>query len=194
MIHDAPEYYSFKEGLNSSHFGLRAAQNTDAWTALSLLLDAEQPGFILELGSGVGGLTLMIGLWARANGAVFYAYDKNDVRQFPDLYEPLRIQFFAKHYDGFERHILEAVAVNRRVMCLCDGGNKLDEFQKCVNNVAPGDLILVHDYSKGGVRDKNWGWCEAKLEDFSQYPVTPVYETLLETSAWGAFRKNKQEG
>lgn len=51
-------------------------------------------------------------------------------------------------------------------LILCDGGNKIGEFNCLSNYMNVGDFIMAHDYAyshdyfKENVRDKFWNWCE----------------------------------
>lgn len=189
MIEDAKEYYLWKENLNVRMFGLTAAQNRIAFDAISILLDEEKPSTIVELGCGVGGLTIFMGIWAKVMGAKIYAYDQTDVRHLRELWEPLGINFICKDYMGDGEAIVSYIGLPGKTFLLCDGGNKKDQVDRYYPFLKLDDILLVHDYTVKG--DKQfWNWSEIELSFFDNKPdLKPVYETLMECGAWGAFKK-----
>ena len=193
MIQDAPEYYIFREGLNVSHFGLRAAQNRIAFDGLSILLDEVKPRQIIELGAGQGGLTIMLGIWARINGALFHSYELSCPLQLPELHEPLGIGLFAEDCMGKEAsaRIATVAQMDGVTLILCDNGNKRTEFARFQGVLKKGDIIMSHDFSdpERSIGSNYWGWSEFTPGDATPYSVKRVYRELLEYGAWGAYEK-----
>lgn len=196
MITDAPEWYTYTDDWQSYFYGLRASQNMWAYSVISVLLDKENPGIIVELGSGMGALTILLGIWAKMKGATFHAYDRNPQLQLRDLYEPLGIKFFEEDClkgPALDR-MAELRAAGKKMLILCDNGNKNEEISKYKDFMNPGDIIMVHDYQRDGnagyMKSRGyWAWCESNIGSGVDHGLEPVYETLLEYAAWGAFRK-----
>jgi cephalosporin hydroxylase len=162
--------------------------------AISLLLDTIKPRNIVEFGTGVGGLSVLIGLWAKMNGANFRTYDKSDQRQRPDIFEALGIRFSEKdvfsHLDEIAGHIQQGGVT----LVLCDDGDKPKEIETFAKYLKSGDFIMAHDFIQNdSTHDRiiptYWSWRESSEKNGVDSGLTPVYQQLLEYTVWGCFRK-----
>lgn len=60
-------------------------------------------------------------------------------------------------------------------LILCDGGNKIGEFNCLSHYMNVGDFIMAHDYSfsheyfKENVKNKFWNWCEIEEKYIEHY-------------------------
>jgi cephalosporin hydroxylase len=199
MIQDAPEYKEFQWGVTVSHYGLHSSQNATAMLAISILLDAIKPRHIVEIGTGIGGLSVLIGIWAKLNGSNFRTYDSNDQRKYSELFLALGIDFQKK--DALEAGVQEIVPHIQQPgvsLVLCDNGDKHRELAIYAPHLKLGDYIMMHDYAKSKeeyiekIASKYWDWHESNESGAVGHGLTPVFTTLLEYAAWGCFRKEKE--
>lgn len=195
MIEDAPEYCRFSRTEQFRHFGLKSAQNKVAMNALSILLEVENPKTIVEFGTGFGGLSILLGIWARINGCDFKTYDQTDIREEIHIFEKLSINFECVDIHTAIPQIAERMRQPGKTIVFCDNGNKHREIVAFAPFLKDGDLILMHDYAKDDrffsdeIVDKFWGWHESSKKDSENLDLIPVHEKLLEYAAWGCFKK-----
>lgn len=193
MIENAPEYYYYRDGENVRIFGLKAAQNRLAFEGFSILLDLIRPKNIVELGSGYGALTLLVGIWAKLEGASVLAYERGvKDQQLIGLYGPLGIDM--RHEDYAQgtspQTIVDFIQRPGVTLMICDGGDKPAELAQFGPHLKTGDYIGCHDYWADKVKiNQYWGWCEASLDSVKDLPLEPVYQELMRYGAWGMFRK-----
>lgn len=166
--------------------------------AVSILLDTIRPKHIIEFGTGAGGLSIFIGIWAKINGANFRTYDSSDQRYYGELFNALKIEYICydifHHVDEIFSHIQQPGVT----LVLCDNGDKHRELQTFSQGLKIGDFIMMHDYAKNQdvftqkITPHYWDWHESSEQIALDAGLVPVYEKLLEYGAWGCFRKDKE--
>ena len=119
---------------------------------------------IIELGADYGGLTNALADNAISERAIIHSFDINKER-FTNLW-PEKIVFHCMDiYQNFE-FITKLLNDNRRVLILCDGGNKALEYKEMIKWMNPGDMIMCHDYYpdkekfEEGKEMGRWNWWE----------------------------------
>jgi len=197
MIQDAPEYYEYNTRDTVVHYGLRSGQNQTAMLAMSILLDIIKPKNIIEFGTGTGGLSVLIGIWSKLNGANFRTYDNNDQRLYAEIFNKLGIEFICCDVHALHGDIIPHIQQPGVSLVLCDDGNKHQELEEYAPHLKPYDYIMMHDYSRdldaynSRIKPKYWDWHESSEFAGTQLGLTPVYERLLEYAVWGCFRKEQ---
>lgn len=96
--------------------------------------------------------------------------------------------------------VAAAITGSRKALILCDGGNKIQEFQTYSPLLRSGDVIMCHDYSDDD--DKFWqlagelGWKgtpEVRLADIlssvSKHELLAYHQPAFRDVFWGAFVK-----
>ena len=94
--------------------------------------------------------------------------------------------------------VTDLIQNNKRVLLLCDNGNKILEVQKFTNNLKSNDVIMAHDYfptendlyhKVDGRRAKRWSSHEISAEHFDDSVLEPFYAEDFENVFWACRRK-----
>jgi hypothetical protein len=82
---------------------------------------------------------------------------------------------------------------------LCDGGNKINEFNLLSEFLKPNDFILAHDYCsslevfKDKILNKIWCWLEIQDDDIfnscERYNLEPYMEETFSNIVWVCKKK-----
>lgn len=188
-------------------FGLRMQQNRNAPAALDGVfarLEAEGTRIarIVEIGTGTGGLTVLLALYAASVGAELVTYDiasrTQDNPAFARLGIDHRIADVREPFVAAE--IARMIAAPGVTLFVCDGGDKLRDADVFADHMKPGDLLLVHDYAtdeatfERDVKGRLWSWCEATdagLRAASERnDLREVHADLLHPAVWTCRRKH----
>ena len=150
-----------------------------------------QPNLILEFGTECGGLAL-------------YLSDK-----FPDVsihtfdirwcisakaYLRKNISF---HYDDLfaddvQQEIKKLIQSTLNVLVLCDGGDKVKEFNTVAPWLTPGDVVMAHDYRVKESDPSPWESCEIQYADIEQAVEQnnlQTFQPFMVNAAWASFQK-----
>ena len=154
---------------------------------------------VIELGTGGGGLALLLAEETEKIGAKFITYDKGnrhpskllelaDFRN-KDLYTPETIN-----------EIKELIKLHKKTLVLCDGGNKVQEFITYSDALKVGDIIMAHDYApnreyfESHIKNKIWNWLEIQDNDIQSSIDINGLETYFpefQEAAWTCKIKTK---
>lgn len=136
---------------------------------------------IIELGTMTGGMTLIFGIHALRMGADVMTFD---IRKEPRdvvwkaLVEVLPIKYHEADVFTEEAETLIADYMNQgRILLYCDNGKKIDEFNKYVQYLKKGDIVMTHD-RPGEIRFSDIE------ETVVKYNLKPLYG--LELLTYGA--------
>jgi len=162
---------------------------------------------IIEIGTYVGGLTI----WMRdKTNAKILTYDlinpsqRTDTDVIPDVnnvFKSNNIDFFLGSCFDMEAKIADQIKKGKRCLLLCDGGDKIKEFQTFSKHLKPSDVIMAHDYAETGVEfdqhASRLGWkfdyeiAIDHIEDLIKEQELKKYEyhTELKHVFWGAWIK-----
>ncbi|MHC4397441.1 MAG: hypothetical protein ACYS1A_17510 [Planctomycetota bacterium] len=104
---------------------------------------------ILELGTGHGALTLVLGLWAQKRTIPIMSIDKADRHQQGKLFQLLKIRWLkANHFESNTMDIIELfMELNAPTLLVCDGGDKIAEFNTFVPLLQKESIIIAHDWN-----------------------------------------------
>ena len=102
-------------------------------------------------------------------------YDIHDKSWYKDLIEmgiDVRIKnVFLENYTVVENEVIDFIKSEGTTVVLCDGGDKIREFNILSNYLKSGDFILAHDYAENSeifkeqIYLKIWNWHEIKDSD-----------------------------
>jgi len=137
--------------LNTRQFSIFGKTSQQLITDLLLweeFLSSHPVRSIIELGTGQGGMSLYLLLWAIQKNIRFNTFD--NVRRNSNFQSRLEREINLR--DHF--HLLDVLAyppevmkfANPPVLIYCDDGNKPLEMQIYSRLLRPGDFIAVHDY------------------------------------------------
>ena len=123
--------------------GIMTAQRFGVEETFKELKDKYEIDRIIEIGTHFGGLSLILRMvWP---DIPIYSFDINVCPNEDKLYSN-NIIFVQE--DVFESEVIrQVIRAPRRVLILCDGGHKKNEFTFFAEMLKHGDLIGAHDYS-----------------------------------------------
>ncbi|MCK9446502.1 class I SAM-dependent methyltransferase [bacterium] len=190
--------------MEYSYKGVHIGQVPGAYYAFgNILKDFDR---IIEIGTHAGGLTLMIDeLKKPESDLISYDIDLSNY-QVNKLY-PSTILDIRKE-DCFEQKTIDEISsliknTQKRVLLLCDGGSKNEEFNLYSQFLKDGDVIMLHDYSDN-IDDyeryclkENWlapheSYWYGIHESIETYNLKEFYQyDTFKSVLWGAFIKGK---
>jgi hypothetical protein len=91
-------------------------------------------------------LSSFLAFYCYVKDAEFITYDKNKVNS--KKIEGLGGKSFTFDIFNNKEKISNVMVKNKRVLLLCDNGNKIKEFNYFSNFLKPNDYIMSHDYFK----------------------------------------------
>jgi len=87
-----------------------------------------------------------------------------------------------------------------KTLVLCDGGNKINEFNFYSDFIKNGDIIMAHDYSESteffneNINEKIWNWMEITYDDIKesveQNNLVKYEKINFDNAVWCCFQKN----
>lgn len=154
---------------------------------------------IIEIGTSHGGLTM----WLRVvnHHAQIISYDIREKGQFNLIRErdvDIRIQdvFTSPAQEELTREIQKP----GRTLLLCDGGDKIREFNFFSAALKPGDIIMAHDYSRDAdtykVTGAIWPWWEIAWKHIKDAAAAHDLVQIMPESeevVWIVMRKRTEE-
>jgi len=151
------------------------SQVTNVQIPFEKLLVEQNFDTILEIGTLFGGLTFILNDIRNAHNlkAEIHTIDLDIkpwlVEEFPKL--NINYLHYDVNYEPFKIFINEFVPTKGKVLILCDGGNKVYEFNLISDYIKPGDFIMAHDYISDKDKfeseylDKIWNFHEVCFDD-----------------------------
>lgn len=161
----------------STYGGWGAQQNPHAFEAFYNLLNEIKPSRILEIGTSLGGFTEFLQYSCKRLDINCYilSYDVMDRDSYSNIIKTgidIRIEdIFSDNYQILKSEVIDFIQDSGTTLVLCDGGNKIKEFNLISNYIKVGDFIMAHDYSdddqtfKENIYKKYWNWHEISDKD-----------------------------
>jgi len=159
----------FKYGENN----IPVQQVPTAFEIFTSFFAKESFDYVIEIGTSYGGLSLYLHEQSLINNFKFTTYDISDSR-LKRAWGNLQIPFDYRIEDCFSQTTKEeivGVLQNNKCLLLCDGGNKIEEFNTFGAFLSKGSYIMAHDYSpnkeyfKANISNKVWNWLEIRDSD-----------------------------
>jgi cephalosporin hydroxylase len=166
---------------------LYVLQNKNVFETFKQLFLIKKPKRIIEIGTQYGGFTLMLKdilLSAGLNDFIIRTYDvKNPsfLMQHPELDERIEIKvedIFKYHPFSIKeekiKELKDFMSDGTPNIILCDGGNKIKEFNVFSDIIKSGDIIMAHDYAydiekfENEIKGNVWNWMEIQESDISE--------------------------
>ena len=151
---------------------LAAQQHHNAFEVFYNFLIEVRPARILEIGTALGGFTQFLKKVSDDNNLNIdiLTYDIYEM----DWYESMRESgidvkvenIFNYDYTKVDSDVIEFIQKNGITIVLCDGGNKVGEFNLLSKFIKKDDFILAHDYVDNrenfieNYDKKIWNWHE----------------------------------
>lgn len=169
----------------TSYKGIMLQQHEDYQSVFSKLLETSKPARILEIGTGAGGLTLFLKDKLNEIGlkeTYILSYDINTTNFDSTVHDLTNLELSKENlFGGGNDFILQRndliepyIKSEGLTIVLCDGGNKIKEFNQISPLLKGGDIIMAHDYCdntesfESDYKDKIWNWCEIQQKDIQQ--------------------------
>ena len=185
----------------SSYNGWTAQQNPHAFEAFFNLLSTVRPKQILEIGTALGGLTCYLDHMSKElqNETHLISYDVHGRYNYPQLRNQgidQRVEnIFTPNYSGLaESSVEEFIKRNGTTLVLCDGGNKVKEFNILSQYLKVGDVIMAHDYAfnrevfLNEINGVLWNWHEISESDIANacetHNLQPFMQDTFGKAVW----------
>lgn len=186
-----------------NHWG--AQQNYNSFEVFYNFITKEKPKKIIEIGTSLGGFTCFLKYVIDENNIDCHiiTYDIINNVNYPHLKDmgiDVRIEnIFFNDYTEISQYVIDFMNEEGKIIILCDGGNKIKEFNILSNFMKSGDFILAHDYAENGkifqdkIYKKVWNWLEIQYSDIESAVNTnnlEVYNSnIFENIAWTCWKK-----
>ena len=164
----------------TSYLEFTAQQNNNTYKSFYALLERYKPDRILEIGTGLGGLTLFLKhVCDDINLKIeILSYDIR-TRAPEKLLKENGIDFrieniFGKGQGSCDQDVINFIQQDGKTLILCDGGSKIREFNLLSKFLKVGDIIMGHDYAPNKeyydnhIHKKLWNWFEISDKDIQE--------------------------
>jgi cephalosporin hydroxylase len=172
-------YLEKNDGL-SSFLNLACQQNHNVFEVFYNFISEIKPKQILEIGTALGGFTSFLNKIIKELNldTKILSYDIREMTWYKDIVnENLEIKIkdvFSSNYSTVEQEVIDFIQQEGTTIVLCDGGNKVGEFNILSNYLKSGDFILAHDYAENReifeneINKKVWNWFEISYDNIKE--------------------------
>lgn len=175
--------------------GIFTQQNKNFYPAFEKLFAQENIVRVLEIGTATGGFIRAV---RDLTNAEIITYDVLESKHKSTLEENNITVNVKSVFDDFDT-VEDYISAEGQVLVLCDGGNKIKEFDVFSRLLKTGDIIMAHDYSydetlyRAYIRENVWRWCEIQYKDIA-LPVElnnlePVMTEEFQQAVWTCWKK-----
>lgn len=175
--------------------GIFTQQNKNFYPAFEKLFAQENIVRVLEIGTATGGFIRAV---RDLTDAEIITYDVLETKHKATLEEnniSVNVKSVFEDYENVEDYI----SGKGQVLVLCDGGNKIKEFDVFSKLLKSGDIIMAHDYSRDEelyqayIKNHVWRWCEIQYKDIAMAVETnnlePVLTEDFQEAVWTCWKK-----
>ena len=192
------------------YLGVRISQNDKAIPLFDemfklLEINLTPVSRIIELGTYHGGLSVFLGLYCFMNNIKFITYDLepfvNNIEKVKNIFETLKIDYRVKNINEYKDEIITEIKKEGMTLLLCDGGDKINEFNTFSQHIKINDIIMAHDYAKDlnffndHIKNKLWNWHEIQHSQIEKACVdnglVDFMSDEFENAVWVCKRKEK---
>lgn len=189
----------------SVYKGTMLQQHEDFHKVFPVFLEKYRPSRILEIGTGAGGFTHFLRDTLNELGmqdVSIKSYDINHNPYHDKLNEMENLTISSENLFGHGNDyilvkqdiIVPYIQSEGRTLVVCDGGNKVKEFNQISEYLKPGDIIMAHDYCSDlqnfqeNYYDKIWNWCEINDNDIKEacekYNLESIEKDSFDKIVW----------
>lgn len=175
--------------------GIFTQQNKNFYPAFEKLFAEENIVRVIEIGTATGGFIRAV---RDLTNAEIITYDVIETKHKSTLEEnniSVNVQSVFEDYDTVEEYISR----KGQTLVLCDGGNKIKEFEVFSRILKSGDIIMAHDYSRDEnlyqayIKNHVWRWCEIQYKDIAlpvaENNLEPVMTEEFQQAVWTCWKK-----
>lgn len=181
--------------------GFRIQQHPDCKRYFQNYLLHIKPSRILELGTANGGLTYLL---RSITSMDILTVDKDTTYLDRRVYNYADILTGDFYDTAFQhKHILPYINQKGTTLILCDGFEKVKQYNTYVKFIKTNDVIAVHDYFKTRdyyekeIKGKTWNWCMITDEDMqasnSKYKMENNYTKINDIFWVSKIKKGTQD-
>jgi len=175
--------------------GIFTQQNKNFYPAFEKLIAQENIVRVLEIGTATGGFIRAV---RDLTNAEIITYDVIETKHKATLEENNISVNVKSVFDDYES-VEDYISGKGQVLVLCDGGNKIKEFDVFSKLLKSGDIIMAHDYSydenlfQAYIKNHVWRWCEIQYKDIAMAVETnnlePVLTEDFQEAVWTCWKK-----
>ena len=175
--------------------GIFTQQNKNFYPAFEKLFAQENIVRVLEIGTATGGFIRAV---RDLTDAEIITYDILETKHKATLEENNISVNVKSVFDDFD-NVEDYISGKGQVLVLCDGGNKIKEFEVFSRMLKSGDIIMAHDYSRDEnlyqayIKNHVWRWCEIQYKDIALAVETnnlePVLTEEFQEAVWTCWKK-----
>lgn len=166
------------DGL-SSYMGMASQQNHNVYEVFYNFLNDVKPKRILEIGTALGGFTQFLKKVSDESqlDINILSYDIYEMTWYQTMIQngiDVRVEnVFDSNYQSVKQEVIDFIQQDGTTLVLCDGGNKVGEFNILSNYLKDGDFIMAHDYVdtrenfNENYYEKIWNWHEISEGDIT---------------------------
>lgn len=195
-LNDIKKFYTQTDTFE--FFGLRMTQIPEALIRISCLIQLIKPQKIIEFGTGYGGLSVLLSLYAKTKNIDFITYDA--VLHRPDIQSLFQQECFRLR-DLNDKEVIEEIekeiqSTEGRVLLICDALKSV-EINRYADKIKQDDVVIMHDYSRtlnGEEFQKTcgqYGWSAPQEQWFSNIQeecqkqnIMPLFHDEFEEVLW----------
>jgi predicted O-methyltransferase YrrM len=189
----------------SKYENIRSQQNLYFFENLKNILNEIKPHRIVEIGTARGATTLYMSdllIELNLNNSKIKTFDIIQRDHLIDV-ERDNIEFYIGNIFNYSlkelskpEEIVNFLSNDGVNLIMCDGGNKILEFEILSKYLKKGDVIMAHDYAPNkevfekDYKDKIWNWMEITDNDINEavkeYNLESYKMDLIKPTAWVA--------
>ncbi len=135
---------------HKTFLGVKQQHNYALYSMIDEVLLEEPIERFVEIGTGGGALSVILGLHAVQRGTHLLTFDyqiRGMLPKLTDVFSALRIEFVQDNAFVNLRRIRNYIE-NKPCFFMCDGDNKPEEFNVFAPLLPAGSIIAAHDYGK----------------------------------------------
>ena len=164
----------------STYNGWGAQQNPNSFEVFHNFLLETKPKQILEIGTSLGGFTSFLNYTCKLLNldCKILTYDVHEKSWYQEMIDEgidVRIEnVFHPNYSQVNQEVIDFIQNDGVTLILCDGGDKIKEFNILSDYMKEGDFIMAHDYAENRevfeekVYKKIWNWHEISDADIDE--------------------------
>jgi cephalosporin hydroxylase len=184
----------------STYKGWGAQQNFNAFEVFHNFIRDVKPKRILEIGTSLGGFTSFLKYTCNkmqipCDILTYDIHEKSWYKDLTDMGIDVRIEnIFSNEYQTLSQEVIDFIRLDGTTIVLCDGGDKVREFNILSDYLKSGDFILGHDYAvnrdtfEESINKKIWNWHELSESDIKNACDRNLLEdynrTTFESVVW----------
>lgn len=191
-----------KRDFKYGFLNIPVQQVPNALNVFQEFFENESFEYVIEIGTSYGGLSLFLNEQSNIHNFKFITYDISDVR-IKKAWLDNKIPFDYRIEDCFSTNTSNFIITllkENKCLLLCDGGNKVEEFNFFSQFITSGSYIMAHDYSPDkdyfykNIRDEVWSWVEIEdadimlsVDDYNL--IKPEYYEKFKDVVWVCYKK-----